>query len=67
MRRTSPDLRSGEIEVDETFVGTPRPGKVGRDALNKQIVIIRLGNDRLTALSWPKLRFKELVRSRQAA
>lgn len=40
MRRTSPDLLSGEIEVDETFVGGPRPGKVGRGALNKQIVII---------------------------
>jgi len=40
MRRTSPDLLSGEIEVDETFVGGPRPGKPGRGALNKQIVII---------------------------
>lgn len=40
MRRTSPDRLSGEIEVDETFVGGPRPGKVGRGALNKQIVII---------------------------
>jgi transposase-like protein len=40
MRRTSPDLLSGEIEVDETFVGGPRPGKPGRGAVNKQIVII---------------------------
>jgi hypothetical protein len=31
---------SGEIEVDETFVGGPRKGKRGRGALNKQIVII---------------------------
>jgi len=31
---------SGEIEVDETFIGGPRPGKRGRGAANKQIVAI---------------------------
>lgn len=34
------DRLSGEIEVDETYVGGSRPGKRGRGAENKQIVII---------------------------
>lgn len=32
------DLLSGTVEVDETFVGGPRPGKTGRGALGKTLV-----------------------------
>ena len=39
VRPNAPKL-SGEIEVDETFVGGPRPGKRGRGAANKKIVVI---------------------------
>lgn len=40
MVRPGRDQLSGEIEVDETFVGGPRPGKRGRGAANKQIIAI---------------------------
>lgn len=40
MVRPGRDLLSGEVEVDETFVGGPRPGKRGRGAEGKQLVVI---------------------------
>ena len=36
MGRTSADLLSGRVEVDETVVGGPEPGRRGRGALGKQ-------------------------------
>ncbi len=40
MIRPERDMLSGEVEVDETFVGGPRPGKRGRGAEGKQLVVI---------------------------
>ena len=40
MVRPERDMLSGEVEVDETFVGGPRPGKRGRGAEGKQLVVI---------------------------
>lgn len=45
MIRPGRDLLSGEIEVDETFVGGPRPGKRGRGAAAKQLVVIGAEKD----------------------
>jgi transposase-like protein len=38
MGRTSADLLSGSVEVDETYVGGPEPGRDGRGALGKTLV-----------------------------
>jgi hypothetical protein len=38
MGRTSPGLLSGRVEVDETYVGGPEPGRRGRGALGKTTV-----------------------------
>ena len=38
MGRTSPDLLSGRVEVDETVFGGPEPGRRGRGALGKTLV-----------------------------
>ena len=40
MVRPGRELLSGELEVDESYLGGPRPGKRGRGALGKQIVAI---------------------------
>jgi transposase-like protein len=40
MVRPGRDLLSGDIEVDETYVGGPEEGKRGRGAANKAIVVI---------------------------
>ena len=40
MVRPERERLSGEIEVDETFVGGPRPGPRGRGAENKTIVAV---------------------------
>ncbi len=40
MVRPGRELLSGEIEVDESYVGGPEPGKRGRGALGKAIVAI---------------------------
>ena len=40
MLRPDMDKLSGEIEIDETVVGGPRPGRRGRGAAGKQIVVI---------------------------
>ncbi len=40
MVRPGRDLLSGEVEVDESYVGGPEPGKRGRGALGKAIVAI---------------------------
>ncbi len=40
MLRPDMDKLSGEIEIDETFLGGPRPGRRGRGAAGKQIVVI---------------------------
>ncbi|MFC2016161.1 IS1595 family transposase [Chloroflexota bacterium] len=39
MVRTGRDRISGTVEVDETYIGGERPGKVGRGALGKVIVV----------------------------
>ena len=40
MAHEGKDRLSGVVEVDETFVGGPRPGRRGRGAANKSIVVI---------------------------
>ncbi len=40
MGRTSPDLLSGRVEVDETYLGGPEPGRAGRGALGKTLVAV---------------------------
>lgn len=45
MVRPGRELLAGEIEVDETFVGGPKPGKRGRGAAGKQLVIIAAERD----------------------
>jgi transposase-like protein len=40
MIRPGRDRLSGEIEVDETYIGGERPGKRGRGAPNKALVVI---------------------------
>ena len=40
MVRPGRDRLSGVVEVDEMFIGGPRPGKAGRGAENKVIVLI---------------------------
>jgi len=40
MVRPGRELLSGELEVDESYLGGPRPGRRGRGALGKQIVAI---------------------------
>lgn len=45
MVRPGRDRLSGEIEVDETFVGGPRPGKRGRGAAGKELVLIMAQKD----------------------
>jgi transposase-like protein len=40
MGRTSTDLLSGDVEVDETFFGGPEPGRSGRGALGKTMVAV---------------------------
>lgn len=38
MGRTSADLLAGRVEVDETYLGGPEPGRPGRGALGKTLV-----------------------------
>lgn len=45
MVRPDRDQLSGEIEIDETFVGGPRPGKRGRGAAGKELVLIMAQKD----------------------
>lgn len=45
MIRPGRELLSGEAEVDETFVGGPKPGKRGRGAGGKQLVAIAAERD----------------------
>jgi len=40
MVRPGRDRLTGVVEVDETFIGGPRPGKRGRGAANKTLVLI---------------------------
>ena len=40
MVRPGRDRLAGVVEVDETFIGGPRPGKRGRGAANKTLVLI---------------------------
>jgi len=40
MVRPGRDRLAGRVEVDETFIGGPRPGKRGRGAANKTLVLI---------------------------
>lgn len=40
MVRRGRELLAGELEVDESYLGGPRPGRRGRGALGKQIVAI---------------------------
>lgn len=40
MVRSGRERLSGDVEVDETFVGAPKSGKPGRGALGKTIVLI---------------------------
>jgi transposase-like protein len=40
MVRPGRDLLTGEVEVDETFLGAPKPGKPGRGAEGKELVVI---------------------------
>jgi transposase-like protein len=42
MVRPRRELLTGDVEVDETFLGGPRPGKRGRGAGNKQMVVIAI-------------------------
>ena len=42
MVRPRSELLTGDVEVDETFLGGPRPGKRGRGAGNKQLVVIAI-------------------------
>ena len=45
MVRPGRDRLAGVIEVDETFLGGPRPGKRGRGAANKTLVLIAVQAD----------------------
>lgn len=45
MVRPGRDRLAGEIEVDETYVGGPRPGKRGRGAAGKELVLIMAQKD----------------------
>lgn len=45
MVRPGRDRLVGEIEVDETYVGGPRPGKRGRGAAGKELVLIMAQKD----------------------
>lgn len=45
MVRPGRERLSGEIEVDETFIGGPRPGKRGRGAAGKELVLIMAQKD----------------------
>ena len=40
MVRPGRDRLTGEVEVDETYIGGPRPGKRGRGAAGKSIVLV---------------------------
>ena len=40
MIRPGRDFLAGEVEVDETFIGAPKPGKRGRGAEGKELVVI---------------------------
>ena len=40
MVRPDREQISGEIEIDEIFIGGPRPGKRGRGAIGKELVLI---------------------------
>jgi len=58
MARSGRDRLSGIVEVDETFVGGPRPGKRGRGAAGKTLVLIaaqadghKIGRIRLARIS----------------
>ena len=58
MVRSGRDRLSGIVEVDETFVGGPRPGKRGRGAAGKTLVLIaaqadgrKIGRIRLARIS----------------
>ena len=45
MVRPGRDRLSGRIEVDETYIGGVRPGKRGRGALGKSLVVIAVEKD----------------------
>jgi transposase-like protein len=58
MVRPGRDRLAGLVEVDETFLGGPRPGKRGRGAANKTLVLIaaqadgrKMGRIRLTRIA----------------
>ena len=46
MVRAGRDRLAGVVEVDETFIGGPRPGKRGRGAAGKTLVLIAAQADR---------------------
>ncbi len=45
MVRPGRDRLNGAIEVDETYVGGEKPGKRGRGALGKALIMIAAEND----------------------
>lgn len=45
MVRPGRDRLSGEVEVDETYIGGPRPGKRGRGAAGKSMVVVAAQKD----------------------
>ena len=45
MVRPGRDRLSGVVEVDETFLGGPRPGKTGRGAAGKTLVVVAAQED----------------------
>ena len=55
MVRPGRDRLSGTVEVDETYIGGPEPGKRGRGAAGKSLVLIAV-EDKGTALGRARLR-----------
>lgn len=45
MVRPGRDRLSGEVEVDETYIGGPKPGKHGRGAAGKSMVVVAAEKD----------------------
>ena len=45
MVRPGRDQLAGEVEVDETYVGGPKPGKRGRGAAGKTLIVVAAQGD----------------------
>ena len=58
MVRPGRDMLSGEVEVDETYIGGPRSGKRGRGAADKMLVVIAVETNNGTI---GRIRMKHII------